>query len=252
MTLRRGLWGLAAILAVVGVGLVTLSIFTPVYTDPEGYERAQDGIRAAYYSGAMEHETATTQFFTVLDRFETRKWTWLDAGASALAWAGLVATALIVTRLSGGRLTTRRFVVVLPVMALALGALFVGLMMSALLPFNRVQLPEWSDTLAIPIMSSVSLVLLLTPVIGLYVIPPLFRRRAVPQGLIRSGRGWLATFLTTLIYLPPLALAVFLFVGALDPGGWVLTVAAGLLIWLLINARALWLAPTVPREALAD
>jgi hypothetical protein len=252
MTLRRGLWGLVALLVGVGVGLLVLSAFTPVYTDPVGYERAQDAVREAYNSGAMGHEAATTQFFAVLDRFETRKWIWLDAGASALAWAGLVALALIATRFAGGQMTTRRFVVVLPVTALALGALFVGLVMTAFLPFDRVQLPEWSDTLAIPIMSAVSLVMLLTPIIGLYVIPPLFRRRAAPAGLLRPGRGWTATVLTTLIYLPPLALALFLLVGALDPGGWVLTVAAGLLIWLLLNARALWLAPALSMKNGSD
>lgn len=238
------LWGLTGLMVLAGAALVVLSALTPVYTDPAAYEHAQEAVRQSVYGAATpDYDAATRAFYDVLDRFETRKWLYADLGASLLAWSGLVAVALTVVRATAGRLATRRTAIVVSATALALGLLWGGLVSSPMTLFDRYQLPEWSDTIGIPIYGATIAVMMLTPLVAALVLPPLFLRRAAPEGLLRSGRGRAATVAATLIYLPPVGCAVYLLAAVVEPGGWLMSTAAWLLIWVQLNARALWLAP---------
>lgn len=238
------------LLLVVGGVLLTLSEITPAYTDVPAYERAMDAVRQGYFSGAVtNHDAATDAFYAVLDRFETWKWRYADFGLSAISWAVLAAFVLTLLRFTGGRATTRRAGIVLPAVVVALLLMFLGLAAGPVLLYSRDQLPAWSDTIAIPIFSSAIAVTLLAPIVGLFVIPPLFLTRGIPVGLVRSGRGWGATLVVTLIYLVPLAAAAFFLSIAVEAGGWLSSLGVWLLVWLLLNARALWLAPPLSVEA---
>ncbi|EJL35476.1 hypothetical protein PMI01_01309, partial [Caulobacter sp. AP07] len=53
---------------------------------------------------------------------------------------------------------------------------------------------------------------------------------------------WRAS-MANLVYVLPLAFAVFLLTSLASRGGWALAPAGLLLLWLFLNARALWIAP---------
>lgn len=124
-------------------------------------------------------------------------------------------------------------------MIAGLGLLYVGLLAGALQPMARQQIPEWSDSVAIPIMGATFALGVLAPIYLLFTLTPLFFRRT-PTALFETGVGWLGGLVISLIYLLPVALAFFMiltvFAGA---GGWAVSSAGWLLGWAILNGRAL-------------
>ena len=237
-----GRWAPAVIgglLLAAGAVLLTLGLLTPALTDPAGYDAALQQLSQDYASGRFGHGGATEFFYDLQDRFGTRRWLYLDLAATAFAW-GVLAVGVSLLRVSGFRLTSREPALVLPLTAVAIGLFFVGLAAGPFLLFQREQLPTWSDTIGIPIFGAMVMTVMLAIVLALLALPSLYLERQ-PRSLFRPGRGWIATIIVTLIYLPPLAGALYLLLAASEPGGWLLTLGAWLMIWLLLNARAHWL-----------
>lgn len=219
--------------------LLAVGLFTPASTDAAAYDAALQQLTQDYHSGRFGQGAATEFFYDIQDRFGTRHWLYLDLAGTALA-CGVAALGVALARMSGLRLTTREPAIVLPAVVVAIGLFFLGLAAGPFLLFQRGQLPTWSDTIGIPIFTATVVTVMLAPLLALLALPPLYFGRR-PRGLFRSARGRVATVLVTAFYLLPLAGAVFLLSGAVEPGGWLLTLGAGLMIWLLLNARAHWL-----------
>lgn len=237
-----GRWAPAVIgglLLAAGAVLLTLGLLTPALTDPAGYDAALEQLSQDYVSGRFGHGGATEFFYDLQDRFGTRRWLYLDLAATAFAW-GVLAVGVSLLRMSGLRLTSREPALVLPLTAIAIGLFFVGLIAGPFLLFQREQLPTWSDSIGIPIFTASVLTTMIAPVLALLALPSLYVGRE-PRSLFRSGRGWIATIIVTVIYLPPVVGALYLLLAAPEPGGWLLTLGAWLMVWLLLNARAHWL-----------
>ena len=219
--------------------LLTKGYLTPRYTDAQAYQMALDALSRDNYGGVIRHEAAIDAFYDLEERFGTRRWLYVDLGWSVFV-SGVLTVGVSLLRLAGGRLTTREPAFVLPAAAVTVGLFFVGLAAGPVLLLQREQLPMWSDTVGIPIFGAMVVTAIVAPVLTLLALPPLYIGRQ-PRGLFRSGRGWVATIVVTAVYLPPLACAAFLLSGVAEPGGWLLTLSALSMIWLLINARAHWL-----------
>lgn len=230
---------IGVLLLAVGAVLLAMGLLTPPYTDADGYEAALQGLTRDYYDGRFGHGGATELFYDLQDRFGTRRWLYQDLAATAFAW-GVGSFGLAFAGLLGLRSTTREPAVILPAVAVAMGLFFAGLCASPLLLFQREQVPMWADTIGIPMFGAMVLTAILAPMLALWTLPSLYLGRE-PRGLFRSGRGWTATIIATVLYLPPLAGALSLLLAAPEPGGWLLTLGAWLMIWLLLNARAHWL-----------
>jgi len=222
-----------------GAALLIVGLFTPALTDPAGYDAALQQLSQDYHGGRFGDGAAVEIFYDLQDRFGTHRWLYLDMAATAFAW-GVAALGVALARASGLRLTTRAPAIVLPAVAVAASLFFFGLASGPFLLFQREQLPTWSDTIGIPIFGAMVMTAILAPALAILALPSLYLERR-PRGLFRSARGLMTTILVTAFYLPPLAGAVFLLAGAVEPGGWLLTLSAWLMIWLLLNARAHWL-----------
>lgn len=230
---------IAGLLLLAGTVLLATGLLTPQYTDEPAYRAALDVLSRDYHDGRFGSGGATEFFYDLQDRFGTRRWLYLDLSATAFAW-GVAALGLALARVSGLRLTTREPAITLPAVAVAIGLFLAGLSAGPILLFQREQLPTWSDTVGIPIFGAMAVTAILAPVLTLLALPSLYVGRE-PRGLFRSGRGWIANVIVSSLYLPPLAGAAYLLLAAPEPGGWLLTFAAWLMIWLLLNARAHWL-----------
>ena len=132
----------------------------------------------------------------------------------------------------------------LGVTLLALAATLAGLAADPLHRFYREQLPEWSDTLEIPLAGALVAMIPIATVTLLLVVPPLiFRRRASGPVLVFTRPPHWPAIVANAVYALPLAFAVFLLTSFASRGGWALVPAGLMLLWLFLNARALWIAP---------
>lgn len=237
-----GRWAPAIIgLLLLGAGavLLTVGLLTPQYTDAHAYDAALEGLTRQHAIGIIGQDPAIDAFYDLQDRFNTRRWFYVDLGWSALALSAL-AFVVFIARVANQPLTTREPAVVLPATALALGLFFMGLAANPFLAARREQLPMWAELIGIPIFWAAVVTAVLAPILALLALPSLYFGREA-RGLFRSGRGWIATVIATVLYLPPLAGALFVLSEATYPGGSILILSAGLIIWLLLNARAHWL-----------
>lgn len=243
------------LLAFIGAGLIVMAVATPWHTDPDAYFEGLAQIRAELYDDTtVRTETggfakASRDFHALQDRYRTSKWLYADLGYAALAWALLA----LVTSVLNPRLTPdRRWIVVLPTSLAAVGLLVVGVVASALHPFERHQLPEWADTLAIPFMGAALIGVMLLPVVLAFSLAPIILTRRSPARLWSvRGRSWLVSVPITLIYLAPTMLGLLCLVTIPSAGGWAVSTGGAILVWLMLNARAIWLgrtpeAPAVP------
>jgi hypothetical protein len=239
---RRWFWPTALLLLVAGGLLLAMAQATPLYTDAEAYRTAVDAVRADLYAGdpaVADYHRASDAFFALQDRYRTQKWLYADLGYAALAWAALL------TLLSANQRplrASRRFIVVIPAALAAVGLLGLGAVSSTIQPFGREQLPEWSDTLALPLMGTVFLAVLLLPIVLVLSLTPLVLTRRSPASFWSvRGRGWRTAVLVTLIYLPPVGLALASVALFWQTGGWAVSAGGAILLWLMLNARAVWL-----------
>jgi len=239
----RWLATVALLLAVLGAGLIAMAAATPWHTDADAYFEGLNGIRASLYDDVDEpdrmdsFDRASRDFHALQDRYETPKWLYADFGYAALAWSLLLYLVATV-----GLRPTRRATVVVPVSLTAVGLLVVGSCASAFQSFGRQQLPEWADTLAIPLMGAIGIGIILLPLVLALALAPILFTRRVPVVLWSvAGRGWGTSLVVSLIYLAPAVLAALAVLVAWQTGGWAISTGGAVLLWLLLNARAIWL-----------
>lgn len=240
----------SVLLLAAGAVLLWLAAITPWHTDSDAYFRDLNALRATVYpdypEGRANFEGATERFQALQEAYATHKWLYADLAYLSLGLGGLstIVTALVARY--GARLlrTQRKVLIVLGVAVLALTATLTGLIAMPLHYLHREQVPEWSDSIGIPLASAVASMITIGPVVLVLVLAPLiFRRRVAGPVLTLGRRPYWASILVSLVYALPIAFALFLVICAFSPGGWALTPAGLLLLWLFLNARALWIAP---------
>lgn len=243
------------VLLVAGVVLLALAAFTPWHTDSDAYFGELRRVRATLYFGQPSGEDfrqATLKFNALQARYATHKWLYADLGYACLALAVCaVGVAALVARF-GARLlrTQKNALIVLGVTVLALVATLAGLAADPLHRFYREQLPEWADALAIPLAGALVAMIPLTTITLLLVVPPLIlRRRAEGPLLVFTRPPHWPSVLANAVYGLPLLFAVFLVTSVASRGGWALAPAGLMLLWLFLNARALWIAPAEDIDA---
>ncbi|SFJ76095.1 hypothetical protein [Caulobacter sp. UNC279MFTsu5.1] len=245
----RVIAAIALVLLLAGGVLLWLAAVTPWHTDSGAYFAALQKLRATLYFGQPDAETfkrATARFAALQSQYATRKWLYADL---AYACFGLGACAVVIAGLAlrfGARLlrTQKNALVVLGVTLLALAATLAGLAADPLHRFYREQLPEWSDTLEIPLAGALVAMIPIATITLLLVVPPLvFRRRASGPLLVFTRPPHWPSIVANAVYALPLAFAVFLLTSFASRGGWALAPAGLMLLWLFLNGRALWIAP---------
>lgn len=253
MTFRRGLIVGAVVLALLGGGLIALAAVTPWHTDADAYSEGLSRIRADLYGptgsiGMDSFDRASSAFHALQDRYRTAKWLYADLGYAAVAWSLLL---LVVSGIHPTLRADRRIALVLPAALAAVALMVVGLAASALHLSSRRELPEWSDTLAIPLAGAFLLGLLLLPVVlSLALAPAIFTRRLPAPLWALRGRGWGTAIPVSLIYLAPILLGALTLIGIPDAGGWAVSTGGAILVWLMLNARAIWLGRAPDASAL--
>lgn len=243
----------SVVMACIGAGLIVMAVSTPWHTDPDAYFEGLAQIRAELYddttvrAGTGGFSEASRDFHALQDRYRTSKWLYADLGYAGLAWALL---ALVTSVLNPRLAPDRRWIVVLPTSLAAVGLLVVGVVASALHPFERRQLPEWADTLAIPLMGAGVIGLMLLPVVlALSLAPIIFTRRAPARLSAVRGRSWLVSAPITLVYVVPAILGLLCLATIPSAGGWAVSTGGAVLVWLMLNARAIWLGRTPETSA---
>jgi hypothetical protein len=236
-------------LLLAGAVLLGLAALTPWHSDSNAYFNELQRIRGKLYfgqPGAEDFRQATLRFNSLQVRYATHKWLYADLGYSCLTLAACAGgVAALVARFGARLLRTQRSAwVLLGVTVLALVATLAGLAADPLHRFYREQLPEWSDTLNIPLAGALVAMIPLTTITLLLVAPPLvLRRRASGPLLVFTRPPHWPSILANAVYGLPLAFAVFLISSLASRGGWALAPAGLMLLWLFLNARALWIAP---------
>lgn len=243
------------LLACIGAGLLVMAASAPWHTDADAYFEGLAQIRTGLYddttasSGTGRFSEASRDFHALQDRHRTSKWLYADLGYSALAWALL---SLVIAVLNPCLAPDRRAIVVLPTSLAAVGLLVIGGAASALQPLGRQQVPEWADTAAIPLMGAALIGLILLPVVLTLSLAPILLTRRMPARLWSvRGRSWLASASATLIYLPPTLLGLLCLATIPSAGGWAVSPGGAVLVWLMLNARAIWLGRAADAPAAA-
>lgn len=241
----RWLTRLGLVLVVIGGSLIAMAAVTPWHTDAAAYFEGLSGIRASLYGdmgetvGMDSFDRASSDFHALQDRYETSKWLYADLGYAALAWALLLIVVAAVNPTVGA---DRRWLVVFPASLTAVALTVVGVAASAFHLSGRHQLPEWSDTLAIPLMGAVGLGIFLLPIVLCLALAPLvFTRRAPISLWSMRGRGWGTAVPVSLIYLGPALFGALALATIPQAGGWAVSTGGAILLWLMLNARAIWL-----------
>lgn len=229
--------------------LLWLAATTPWHSNSNAYFTELATLRAHLYMrepSLADFKAATGAFLALQDRYATHKWLYADMAYASLSLGLFMAAATGLVARFGERLlrTQRNAWTVVGVTLLALAATLAGLWADPWHRFYREQLPEWSDTLAIPLAGAVIAMIpisLLTVVLAIAPLP--FRRGAAGALLTLSRPPHWRSSMVNLAYAMPLAFAVFLLTSFASRGGWALVPAGLLLSWLFLNARALWIAP---------
>lgn len=245
----RVIAALCLLLLVAGALLAWLAAVTPWHTDSKAYFAELHALRGLLYFGEpqlADFKQDTVRFGALQAKYATHKWLYADLAYSCLSLAAFLAVVAGLAARFGTRLLTtqRNALIVLGVTLLALLATLAGLAADPLHRMYREQLPEWSDAIAIPLAGAVVAMIPIALVTLALVIKPLIvRRRARGPLLILSRPPHWQASLANLVYGLPLAFAVFLLTSFASRGGWALVPAGLLLLWLFLNARALWIVP---------
>jgi len=240
---------IALALLLAGAVLLWLAAVTPWHSDSNAYFTALRRLRATLYFGQPDAEAfkaATLRFGALQAQYATRKWLYADLAYACFSLGACAAVVAGLTMRFGARLlrTQKNAVVVLGVTLLALIATLAGLAADPLHRFYREQLPEWSDTLEIPLAGALVAMIPIATITLLLVLPPLiFRRRASGPLLVFTRPPHWPSIAANAVYALPLAFAVFLLTSFASRGGWALAPAGLMLLWLFLNGRALWIAP---------
>lgn len=237
---RGGLFIIAGVLLLAGVGLLAVAAATPWHTDSDAYFAGLGAIRERLYDGTPDFSAAGEAFNALQRHHSTPKWLLADGGYAAIAWSAVAALVGFLRPDRRAPLTSQRWKIVVPVVLGGLLLVFVGLLAATFQSIGREQIPEWADSMAVPIMVAVTSLTILTPVYLLFAVTPLFYRQRKPASLFALGVGWIGGFLFSLVYLIPLALAVFLVLALFGGvGGWALSTGGALLTWATLNGRAI-------------
>ena len=240
---------LSLVLLLAGVVLLGHAAATPWHTDSKAYFAELQRLRATLYFGQPDAETfkrATVRFASLQTQYATRKWLYADLAYACFSLAACAAIIAGLVARFGARLlrTQKNALIVLGVTLLALTATLAGLAADPLHRFYREQLPEWSDTLEIPLAGALVAMIPIATITLLLVVPPLiFRRRAGGPLLVFTQPPHWPSIGANVVYALPLAFAVFLLTSLASRGGWALAPGGLMLLWLFLNARALWIAP---------
>ncbi len=243
---RRVLLLIAAGLIVAGAALLALAWATAAYTDHQAYAAALDALRQSLGAdpSPADHAEATGRFVALQEQYRTAKWAYADAGYAALAWGVLIIMALRARRrvAAVGWASRRALLVTLPMIA-GLGLVLFGLIMSAWQPAQRQQLPDWHEGLNLAFFSAFAFIGLIAPFVIAFALSPIFFSRRVPAApwTLRGSRSWAGAAVITGLYLPPILGALVLIASALQPGGWAASAGGAILMWSLLNGRAIWL-----------
>ena len=246
----RVIAAIALVLLLAGAVLLWLAAVTPWHSDSKAYFADLQRLRAVLYFGQPDAETlkqATARFSALQTQYATRKWLYADL---AYACFSLGVCAVILAALAmrfGARLvrTQANALVVGGLTLMGLAATLAGLAADPLHRFYREQLPEWSDAIEIPLAGALVAMIPLATITLLLVVPPLiFRRRAAGPLLVFTRPPHWPSIVANAVYALPLAFAVFLMTSFASRGGWALAPAGLMLMWLFLNARARWIAPT--------
>lgn len=248
-----GLWlaGAALVLVILGAGLVAIAAATPWHTNSDAYFAGLNAIRSRLYetNGTLDFDAASDAFHALQDQYRTLKWLYADLGYSALAWGVLALVVAFFRSGGGGRMTTRSGLLVSLATLAGLGLLLTGLMASGLQPMGREQIPEWADSFAIVLFGALALTAVIAPVVlALALWPAAFTRREPASLFAARGRGWLTSVVITVVYLLPIAGAAVLLISVGQTAGWAASTGGALLLWSLLNARAIWLGPSADRD----
>ena len=243
------------VLLLAGAVLLWMAAATPWHTDSKAYFAELQRLRATLYFGEADAGTlkhATTRFAALQTQYATRKWLYADLAYACFGLGACAAVVACLVQKFGARLlkTQTNILAVVGVTLLALVETLFGLAADPLHRFYREQLPEWSDALEIPLAGALVAMIPIATVTLLLVLPPLIlRRRAGGPLLVFTRPPHWPSILANAVYALPLAFAVFLLTSFASRGGWALAPAGLMLLWLFLNARALWIAPKVEAAA---
>jgi len=246
----RATVALGVLLLLAGALLLWLAAVTPWHSDSSAYFAELHALRGRLYFGEpalADFKQATVRFAALQLKYATHKWLYADLAYSLLSLAVVAAVVAGLIARFGARLlvTQRNAWVVLGVTLLALVATLTGLAADPLHRMYREQLPEWSDAIAIPLAGAVVAMIPIAVITLVLVAAPLIARRGARGPLLVLSRPphWRAS-MVNLVHALPLAFALFLLTSLASRGGWALVPAGLMLLWLFLNARALWIAPT--------
>ncbi len=243
--------GLSIVLAILAVGLLGAAQLTPWHSDPDAYFAELNTIRSELYGrtdDANADGTATRKrgdfryasaaFHANQDRYRTKKWLYADLGYSSAAWACLLS---LISAFNPGLHATRRLVALVPASLAVVGLTVLGSVASAIQSSGRYQVPEWADSLAIPLFGSIIIGAFLMPIVLAFALAPLLTRRSPTSLLAVRGRGWWTAIPVTTIYAGPVVAGILVQITVVEAGGWAISLAGAILVWLMLNARAIWL-----------
>jgi hypothetical protein len=231
-------------LSLSGFGLLYAAATTPWHSDADAYFARLGEIRQSLDRPDPDFTTASRQFHANQAHHRTHKWLYADLGYAAIAWGGLIGAWLIARAAHMLGQTPRLRMVVM----IALGSISAGLMIfcSAMHPMGRYQVPEWGDSIGIPMMAIVPTMLMFA-FIGLIAAIPIWvgGGATVPNQLIWGTPHWWS-LLATLLYLPFILLGGLLIFYFWSPGGWASLMAGFALVWIALEGRAAALTAREP------
>lgn len=252
MTRRKSLLiglGAAAALGLLAAIFLVLSAQTPTYSNAAAYLADRNRIAADTL------DQLSDQFFALQKRYATHKWLFADIGYAFSAWAGVaLALTLLAWRTGWGRLvrSVRHPATLAALLVLALLAYFAGMAAVPVHSVRRGQIPPWMDGFTMPILNAMTAMLIIAPIAAALILAPLFRRAQSDLSLLGpspKGRP-ISWTIVTLVYLGPIGLFALITALPFDTGAWAGSPGAAVLLWLMLNARALWLAPKRPAQVI--
>jgi hypothetical protein len=228
-------WLLVIAFAMMGAAIAFLILAknTPWHTNSAAY------FAERYAGGAKE-------YYRALHKYETNKWLYADAGYGLAGWSvALVAVAQLVKK-HGWRsmvMTTSSAWRIVGLTLLACGLMCAGTVVGGHQLLYRGYGYDGSGGAAMSVAIADSLWLVGTPIFLAFTLAPLWRKPVGGLTLIPSkpiGRGLLVSLLCAPFLLVP-GLLMWSAVN-LAAGGWGFSIGAVLSVWLILNARALWMS----------